>query len=496
MMHRLDPDRQARSACGAFLAKAGAELRRLMRDCSGNYSMITVMLLPVLVGFVSMGTEVGLWFYDHQSMQGAADAAAYSAAAGYSSQLNSGTSTATAGTNGVTEAYAVAASYGFTAPTGCSIASPAVSTTCVMVNNPPKSGTQTSNAGAFEVIIAQKPQQLFSRFALASPVVISARSVGTANSSQTAGGTMTTTTTTTAPACVVALGHANLANTIAVSGSAQVNLTSCNLAVDSTASGSSSQNAVQLSGGAINGNVTLACATSCVTGSVNGTVTAGYATANPYTLPTPSVTCSSRTSAKSFSSGTNTLNSGTYNGLSLTGGSLTLNAGIFYICPGTMFSVSGAASLTANNATIVLLGTGTSCATLSFNTTGTITLIAPASTTDGYQGIAIADAPACVAPGPQTAGGNQALISGGTNTQITGAIVLQGFEVTYAGGGGTGAGVSTCTQLIADSISFSGSATLNSNCSGAGTTQATTQTTTTMTNTTSSTTTYAPTLSE
>jgi uncharacterized membrane protein len=48
------------------------------------------MVLPVLLGFVSLGAEVGHWYLAQREMQGAADAAAISAAAEYIQQINAG----------------------------------------------------------------------------------------------------------------------------------------------------------------------------------------------------------------------------------------------------------------------------------------------------------------------------------------------------------------------------------------------------------------------
>jgi hypothetical protein len=48
------------------------------------------MVLPLLLGFVSLGTEVGHWYLAQRVMQGAADAAAISAAAEYIYQINAG----------------------------------------------------------------------------------------------------------------------------------------------------------------------------------------------------------------------------------------------------------------------------------------------------------------------------------------------------------------------------------------------------------------------
>src|SRR5260370_42669040 len=55
-----------------------------LRKCSaGVVAVLTAMVLPVLLGFVSLGAEVGHWYLAQREMQGAADAAAISAAAEY-----------------------------------------------------------------------------------------------------------------------------------------------------------------------------------------------------------------------------------------------------------------------------------------------------------------------------------------------------------------------------------------------------------------------------
>ena len=55
-----------------------------LRTCSaGVVAVVTAMVLPLLLGFAALGTEVGHWYLAQRQMQGAADAAAISAAAQY-----------------------------------------------------------------------------------------------------------------------------------------------------------------------------------------------------------------------------------------------------------------------------------------------------------------------------------------------------------------------------------------------------------------------------
>jgi Flp pilus assembly protein TadG len=55
-----------------------------LRTCSaGVVAVVTAMVLPLLLGFTSLGVEVGHWYLAQRQMQGAADAAAISAVAQY-----------------------------------------------------------------------------------------------------------------------------------------------------------------------------------------------------------------------------------------------------------------------------------------------------------------------------------------------------------------------------------------------------------------------------
>jgi hypothetical protein len=57
--------------------------------------------------------------------------------------------------------------------------------------------------------------------------------------------------------------------------------------------------------------------------------------------------------------------------------------------------------------------------------------------------------------------------SGGTTQIITGAIYFPHQAVNYSGG--ASAGGSSCTQLIAYTMTFSGGSTFNNTCAGVGT---------------------------
>src|SRR5215467_477765 len=84
-------------------------LARLLRDEEGAYLLIMATAIPVFIALAALATEGALLFYNHRSVQSAADAAAYSAAIAYSID-NSADIT--------TQAQAIVASYGFVIGTG------------------------------------------------------------------------------------------------------------------------------------------------------------------------------------------------------------------------------------------------------------------------------------------------------------------------------------------------------------------------------------------
>ena len=89
-------------------------MRRFLACVKGNVIVLSAIVLPLALAFTSLSVEVGHWYLTQREMQGAADAAALSAAADYENYLNNGfTSTSTSfNTVGVT----YAAKNGFTTP--------------------------------------------------------------------------------------------------------------------------------------------------------------------------------------------------------------------------------------------------------------------------------------------------------------------------------------------------------------------------------------------
>ncbi|MEK9279703.1 MULTISPECIES: pilus assembly protein TadG-related protein [unclassified Bradyrhizobium] len=402
--------------------------RQFARDQSGSYVIISALLMPVLVGTAGLGTEVGWWYYKHKNMQSAADSGAVSAA-----------TAASAGTDLLSEANAVTANYGYTN---------AVNNVTVTVNQPPKTGNFTSNPQAVEVIVSQPQPRLLSALFGSDPVLITARAVALPNS-----GT----------GCVLAL-NASASPAVNVSGGNQLNLIKCNLYSNSSASpslnvaGSASVSANQVG---VVGDVSGA---SSIT-ATNGIKTHILAVADPYANVSPpsEPSCDNKKYTINANGKTNSLDPGCYSG-SITvnaGATLNLNPGnlnpAIYYLDGANLSVAGNATITGNNVTLVFTGSGSNWGTASIGSNATINLTAP--TTGSTKGI--------VMYGDRNMPAGTAFnLTGGSTQNFGGAIYLPKANLSFSGGNGTS---TSCTKIIADTLTFSGTSNLQVNCTALGT---------------------------
>src|SRR5262249_53600353 len=147
------------------------------------------------------------------------------------------------------------------------------------------------------------------------------------------------------------------------------------------------------------------------------------------------------------------------NGMKLTNNTaVSLNSGTYYL-QGDL-DISGSASITGTGVTLVFTSSdGSTYAKASVTGTGNVSLTAPTSGT--YAGIAMF--------GDRNMNlSNTFKFTGGSNQNFVGAIYIPRGYVKYAGGS-TNADTNKCTQLVADTIEFTGNANFNINCSGVGT---------------------------
>src|SRR5689334_21182320 len=147
------------NACQARLQRLAEKTVRFGKDRRGNYAILTALLSPVLIGAAGLGTEGGLWIYVHQSLQGAAESAALSAA-----NLNSLNPTA----DMTNQATSVVAAYGYVTTTPG---------TTVTVHQPPTTGAYTSNNKAVEVIVTTRQARMLSSIYNRDAVTLTGRAV-------------------------------------------------------------------------------------------------------------------------------------------------------------------------------------------------------------------------------------------------------------------------------------------------------------------------------
>src|SRR6516165_5352781 len=437
---RATPPTSHKAAAARIAAAAASGMQRVLNsfagDQSGSYVIMCAVLMPVFIGMSALGTEVGMWLYTRQTVQSAADSAAISAAIAY--YYGSDTTTA---------ADAVAASYGFVSSGGKSGggsggAGPgggSSSGATITVSRPPATGNYTTTAGAVEVDIQQPQSALFSKLFGIVPFEIKARAVALAN----IGGT----------GCTLSLDP-TASGATTVKGSAQVTLNGCDMYDDSNS-------ATALS---VNGSATVSARSVDVVGGVSGTsnitVSQDIATDQSY-WPDPYANTQipnfSGCDAHNFSAKSAvTLNPGVYcGGMSLNAGAVvTLNPGIYYLDRGSL-QVNGGASLTGTNVTLVFTSSnGQNYSTATINGGATVNLTAP--TSGPTQGI--------VLYGDQNMPtGTSFKFNGGASQYFGGAIYIPKGAIDFAGGANTSTG---CTQLIGDTLTFTGNSNLSINCSG------------------------------
>jgi hypothetical protein len=291
-------------------------------------------------------------------------------------------------------------------------------------------GGYASNASAIEVIIQQPQPRYFASAFLSSNPTIRARAVAISSGS----------------ACILALNPtANQA--INVSGSADINSSGCDVVANSTSS-----SAINMSG---SGKISAACAVAG--GNIHGTsgltlskctnpTTNAAPSPDPYAsvpAPTPSGSCLTVPGTSTV-----TLSPGHYCSGLIVNGSATFSPGVYYVDGN--FVIQGSASATGTGVTFYLIGTNTAIS-------GSATVNFSAPTSGVYSGIMFF--------GARTVTNGNNAFSGGTNSNITGAIYFPTQNVTFSGGSSSG---SNCTQLVASTVTVSGTAYFRNTCTSAG----------------------------
>jgi hypothetical protein len=231
-------------------------------------------------------------------------------------------------------------------------------------------------------------------------------------------------------------------------GNTTVNMSTCDLYNNSTDASSTELNGssildvrnMYLAGGyAVSGSAQL---------NMGGTA-ATYVTPapDPYAgMAIPSYSGCNQTNYSLGPNTTATIAPGVYCGGMNIQGNLTLQPGT-YIIEGGNFTVNAQAAITGTGVTIILTSSsGTNYGTVTINGGATVSLTAPAAgAAAGVPGIALwIDRNAPLATD---------YLNGGSNQNINGVIYMPSQQVTFNGGSSQ---ATTCLQLIALSVTFSG----------------------------------------
>jgi putative Flp pilus-assembly TadE/G-like protein len=447
---------------------------RLVRSRDGSVAILTALLLSVLLGFTALGVEASRWYLIKRSMQGAADAAVLSAAIADA-----------VGAPFESEGKAIAAQNGY---------EDGLNNVAVAVHRLPYAGQITARTSGFEAII-QQPQaaSLVAALNIAAPTV----KVHSVASAFMAG------------SCALALDPTASASFFVDRGG-DARFGGCGFAVASnsaTAFKMQGGGLLQAGSGIVHGGDTFLNGTSPTipSGKLRINVASDSAFSNPYALrtisfsggaftlsrndpgnaasqtisnlgtsspagnrsvpPISTATCSGSNGYSTGNTGTFTLTPGVYPcGIDIHNGAIVkMTPGIYIIDRGA-FTLGGATQLQGLaggpviGVTIVLTSsTGANWATISLANGSVVRISAP--TSGPTAGLVIWDdirSPLGSASTP---------VTGGASLDATGAIYMPHQDVTFNNGATI---TSTCLELIANQIIFTGGASFNNSCSGTG----------------------------
>lgn len=381
--------------------------RRFCEGRGGNVATIFALTLPVVVGGAGLGIETSYWYYSSLKLQAIADAAAYA---------------------GALEKIAGSDTAAITAAATTSAASNGLGGGTIVVNTPPTSGPNTAKK-AVEVILNQNLDRMFTSIFTQTKVPEQARAVALI--------------TDASKACVLALDP-SASQAALFSGSTSVKLNGCSVMSDSLApdaikiQGSAAVQAdclITVGGVVLNNPPVMSC---------KAAITQALPAADPFaSLPAPAASNPCQNDNKS------TLKPGTYcSGMNLSG-NVALDPGV-YVVQGNL-KINANANISGSGVTIFMSGSST----VSINGNATLTLSAPTSGT--YSGVLFY--------GDRTGTAAQSTFNGTATSLLTGAIYFPRQQVNYLG---NFSGKNGCTQVVADTIQWSGNSTINQDCSSLG----------------------------
>lgn len=426
---------------GVARAKA-ADLRSFRGMARGQVLVLTAIVMVVLIEFVALATDLGFLWTKRRQMQTATDAAAI---AGVTALRNNASITSAVNS--------VASLNGFTN---------GINNATVTVNNPPSSGHYAGNPNYVEVIIAQAEPSYFLRVLGYSSTQVSTRAVGAAMN---------------AAGCIYTL-NPSVAKALSVSNGANISA-SCQIYVNSNSS-----DALDVVGGATIKTTGVGVAGQAVVkngGSIQN-MSSGSLTVSQNIAPVadPLAHINPPTVGKCTYTGTQNYNSYTAQQSPPYSGNYAINPGVY--CGG--IKASNGISITFNSGTYILAGGGMSLSNGGGRATGAnvtfyLTTGAKAGysgANSGYGGITIANGVTVNFSAPTTGGENSlegilffqdssvpagsaaSYFAGGANMTLNGALYFPTTQLNYSNGVNA-----AYTILVADSLIFTGGATININ---------------------------------
>ncbi len=386
-------------------------MRGFIRDQRGNVAILGALAASLVVAGAGFGVETGYWYYEQTRLQQAADAAAYAGAV----ELRGG------GNEDAILAGATAAAKenGF---------KPGADTIAVVS---PATVGGASDGHAVKVTISRTETRFFSAMFSDDPVVVGASATATYND--------------TANACVLALDKSASA-AVDFGGNTTAVFEGCVVMSNSMAS-----DAAEVSGSA---EVTTPCLVAVGDVNVNNglhltdcavSITGSAPAADPFAdveMPQDTGVCKSDAGAN--------LHPGRYCGGMNLKKNVTLQPGLYIISGGELRINAGA----------VVQGAGvtfffTDDASANFNGNARMTLSAP--TTGPYAGLLFMGSP------DNDDVGNT--FNGTADSTFTGALYFPSQAVDYLG---NFSGANGCTRVVAKTVSWSGSTTVQVDCTAEG----------------------------
>jgi hypothetical protein len=385
----------------------------LITDCSGAVAIVVALGLPLFMGGLGFGAETGYWYFSQRKLQNAADVAAYAAA----TELRAGRSAA----DQATAAAEAATETGYLAERGE-----------IATRWPPAAGAYAGDASAVEIELQERVPRLFSSLFADGDVTLAGRAVARVSDG--------------VPTCVLAL-HPSRNGAVTFTGSTDTILVGCNVHSNSIAADSVEvigsadvQTACLSASGAVVVSASLAL-TECVAPYEHADVVP-----DPYRDVEEPTGTGCKSGPKNNPKDKITMSPGCFNSLDLKG-TVSLDPGV-YVVKGDV-QINSSATVTGTGVTIYFEGTGAA----TFNGGATIQLSAP--TTGAYAGMLLF--------GDRDAGGVTHRINGNSNSFFNGAIYAAASDVSMLGGGQVAGG---CSQIVAQTITFSGNSQVGMDCTG------------------------------